>query len=167
MKQFFTFVKKEFYHVFRDRKTLLMLFGLPIAQIMLFGFALTNEIKDSNIVVVDYVNDAASKEITQKLAASDQFELQSALMSHREIEAAFKKGKINLAVVFPANFNSDLLAQNTAQIQVIADASDPNKANSLTNYVTNIVRDYQLERVNEAPLPYQIQAEIRMLYNPE
>jgi ABC-2 type transport system permease protein len=167
MKQFFTFVKKEFYHVFRDRKTLLMLFGLPIVQIMLFGFALTNEIKDSKIVVVDYANDPASKEIIQKLAASDQFELQSSLMSHREIEAAFKKGVVNLAVVFPANFNSDLLAQNAAQIQVIADASDPNKANSLTNYVNNIVRDYQQERVNEAQLPYQIQAEIRMLYNPE
>jgi len=167
MKQFFTFVKKEFYHVFRDRKTLLMLFGLPIAQIMLFGFALTNEIKDSKIVVVDYANDPASKEIIQKLAASDQFELQRSLMSHREIEAAFKQGIVNLAVVFPANFNSDLLAQNSAQIQVIADASDPNKANTLTNYINNILRDYQQERVNESQLPYQIQPEIRMLYNPE
>lgn len=167
MKQFFTFVRKEFYHVFRDRKTLLMLFGLPIAQIMLFGFALTNEIKDSKIVVVDYANDPASREITQKLAASDQFELQSSLMSHREIEAAFKQGTVNLAVVFPANFNSDLLAQNAAQIQVIADASDPNKANTLTNYVNTIVADYQRERVNAEELPYQIRPEIRMLYNPE
>lgn len=167
MKQFFTFVRKEFHHVFRDRKTLLMLFGLPIAQIILFGFALTNEIKDSKIVVVDYANDPISREITQKLAASDQFELQNSLMSHREIESSFEKGIVNLAVIFPANLTSDLYSQNSAQIQVIADASDPNKANTLTNYVNNIVRDYQKERINEPDLPYQITPEIRMLYNPE
>ncbi len=51
MKQFIAFVKKEFYHVFRDRKTLLLLFGMPIVQIVLFGFALTNEIKNSKIVI--------------------------------------------------------------------------------------------------------------------
>jgi ABC-type multidrug transport system ATPase subunit len=54
MKQFIAFVKKEFYHVFRDRKTLLLLFGMPIVQIVLFGFALTNEIKNSKIVICDY-----------------------------------------------------------------------------------------------------------------
>jgi ABC-2 type transport system permease protein len=167
MKQFYIFVQKEFYHVFRDRKSLLMLFGLPIAQIMLFGFALTNEIKDSKIVVVDYANDPISREIIQKLAASDQFQLQSSLMSHRAIESAFKKGTVNLALVFPGNFSTDLLAHNYAQIQIIADASDPNKANALTSYVNAIVADYQQQRINEARLPFQIIPEIRMLYNPE
>lgn len=144
-----------------------MLFGLPIAQIMLFGFALTNEIKDSKIVVVDYANDPISREIIQKLAASDQFQLQSSLMSHRAIESAFKKGTVNLALVFPGNFSTDLLAHNYAQIQIIADASDPNKANALTSYVNAIVADYQQQRINEARLPFQIIPEIRMLYNPE
>ncbi len=63
MKQFLSFVRKEFYHVFRDRTTLLMLFGLPIAMIALFGFALTNEIKNSKIVVCDYAKDVASQKI--------------------------------------------------------------------------------------------------------
>jgi ABC-2 type transport system permease protein len=61
MKQFLSFVRKEFYHVFRDSKTLLMLFGLPIVQIVLFGFALTNEIKNSKIVICDYAKDEATQ----------------------------------------------------------------------------------------------------------
>ena len=167
MKKFAAFVHKEFYHVFRDRKTLLMLFGLPIAQIVLFGFALTNEIKNSKIVVCDYAKDAASQRIIQALAASSSFKIERALLSHRQIEDAFRQGTIKLVVVFPDGFNDDLQRFNKAQLQVIADASDPNTATTLTNYVNNIVLDYQKELATANPLPYQIIPETRMLYNPE
>lgn len=167
MKQFAAFIRKEFYHVFRDRKTLLMLFGLPIAQIVLFGFALTNEIKNSKIVVCDYAKDAASQRIIEALAANGSFEIERSLLSHNQIETAFRQGKIKLAVVFPAGFNDDLLRFNKAQIQVIADASDPNTASTLTTYVNNIVADYQQELAATQPVPYRITPEVRMLYNPE
>ena len=167
MKQFLIFIKKEFHHVFRDKKTLLMLFGLPIAQILLFGFALTNEIKNTRIVVCDYAKDEASRRITTQLAANDVFEIQESILSHQEIEESFQKGKIKLAIVFPANFNQDLLHSNSAQIQVIADASDPNTANTLTNYASVIIMDYQMEQNQGAQIPMQIETEIRMLYNPE
>lgn len=167
MKQFLAFVRKEFYHVFRDRRTLLMLFGLPIVQIVLFGFALTNEIKNTKIVVVDYAKDAASKRIINKIEASNNFEVEKSLLSHNEIEAAFKEGKIKLAIVFPAGFNNDLLHLNKAQIQIIADASDPNTANTITNYVTSIIMDYQKELLLNTSVPYSITPELRMLYNPE
>jgi ABC-2 type transport system permease protein len=84
MKQFLSFVRKEFYHVFRDRKTLLLLFGMPIAQIVLFGFALTNEIKNSQIIVCDYAKDIASQAITQKLEASNSFEITKSLVSYEQ-----------------------------------------------------------------------------------
>ncbi len=73
MKQLIIFIKKEFKHVFRDRKSLLMLFGLPIAQILLFGFALTNEIKNTKVGILDYSQDAVSKEIINKIRASKYF----------------------------------------------------------------------------------------------
>lgn len=167
MKQFITFVKKEFYHVFRDSKTLLMLFGLPIVMITLFGFALTNEIKNSKIVVCDYAKDISSKRIIDQLEASTNFEIEKSLLSHFEIESAFKSGKIKLAVVFPANFNNDLMHLNKAQIQIIADASDPNTASTLSSYVTSIINNYQMELIQQNRLPYQIIPETRMLYNPE
>ena len=167
MKQFLIFVRKEFLQVFRDKKTLLMLFGLPIAQIILFGFAMTNEVTNSKIVVADYAKDVASQEIINKIEASNYFEVEKSLPSHKEIEDAFKEGKIRMAVIFPANFYNDLLHFNKAQIQVIADASDPNNAIALTNYITSIITDYQSQLAKPNAGSYQIVPEMRMLYNPE
>ncbi|MCD6067930.1 MAG: ABC-type multidrug transport system, permease component [Bacteroidetes bacterium] len=167
MKQFLVFVKKEFYHVFRDRKTLLMLFGLPIVQIVLFGFALTNEVKNSKIVVADYAKDIASKRIIDKMEASNYFEIERTLPDNKAIEQAFQEGNIRLAVIFPSGFNDELQHQNKAQIQVIADASDPNTATTLTGYISSIILDYQSELMQNNAIPYQIIPEVRMLYNPE
>ena len=167
MKQLFAFIQKEFYHVFRDKKTLLMLFGVPIAQIVLFGFTLTNEIKNANIVVSDYAHDYASQEIIRKIEASKYFHVVHANLSHDQIEAQFRTGEIKMAVIFPANFNNDLSHLNKAQIQVIADASDPNTATTLTSYLKSVVGDYQMQIAQLNKVPYQITPEVRMLYNPE
>lgn len=167
MNQFFTFVRKEFYHVFRDGKTMLMLFGMPIAQILLFGFALTNEVKNTKIVICDYANDISSQQIINKIEISNNFEIQKTILSHKQIEDAFKEGNIKIVIVFPTNFNNDLLHFNTAQIQIIADASDPNTATTLTNYVSSIIASYQQGLIKNTTIPYQIIPEIRMMYNPE
>lgn len=167
MKQFLTFFRKEFYHVFRDRKTLLLLFGLPIAQILLFGFALTTEIKDAQIVICDNAHDPASKRIIQKLEANTHFDIGEYVSDESLIEPTFKKGKVKIAVIFPSGFNDNLLHQKHAQIQVIADASDPNTATTLTAYVRNIIRDYQLEMMPVNAIPLQLHVETRMIYNPE
>ncbi len=167
MKQFLAFVKKEFYHVFRDGKTLLVLFGLPIVQIVLFGFALTNEIKNAKIVVCDYAKDEASRQIIDKIEASRNFEIQKALMSHRQIDEALKEGHIKLAIVFPAHFNDDLQHLKKAQVQIFTDASDPNTANTLTHYVTQVIMDYQQTLTERGMPPLRIVPELHMLYNPE
>jgi len=164
MKQFLSFARKEFYHAFRDRKTLLVLFGLPIAQILLFGFALTNEIKNAKIAICDYAKDDASRRIIGKFAASNSFAIHKTLADHSAIGEAFKEGKIKMAVVFPANFNRDLLHQNAAQVQLIADASDPNTASTLRDYATSIIMDDQ-NSLSEAS--GRITTEMRMVYNPE
>ena len=166
MKQFLAFVKKEFYHVFRDRKTLLLLFGMPIAQIILFGFALTNEIKNTKIVICDNSNDFVTRAIIDKLEVSNNFEIENVYHSSSKIEDIFKEGKVKLVIVFPPNFNNDLFHSNKAQVQIIADASDPNTANTLTMYATNIIGDYQKELMADDKIPMQIVSEVRMIYNP-
>ncbi|GBL35362.1 inner membrane transport permease YbhR [Filimonas sp.] len=165
--QLLTFIKKEFKHVFRDRKTLLMLFGMPTAQIILFGFALTNEIKNTAIGVLDLSKDNVTEQITRKIDQSSYFEIKADLKNEKEIEQAFKESNIRSAIVFPANFAEDLRHINKAQIQIIADASDPNAATSITNYLTNIINEYQTQQKNSTALPMQIMPEVRMLYNPE
>ena len=167
MKLFLAFITKEFKHILRDTRTLIILFGMPIVQIILFGFALTNEVKDSRIGILDYSKDQASQQIIQELDASRYFDVEANFSNPKQIDQAFKEGKIRLAVVFPANFRHSLFQQNTASIQLIADASDPNTASTVVNYASAILKSYQDEILGEQTLPYTIQPEIRMLYNPQ
>ena len=167
MKQFFSFVKKEFFHIWRDKRTMFILLGMPVVQIVIFGFALTNEVKNSKIAVLDNSKDEATLSLTSQLDASRYFDLEKNLVSFNEVEEEFKKGKIKLAVIFPQHFSEDLQHLNKAQIQLIADASDPNVANTLTNYATAIIIDYQNRITGNRKLPYTINTEMRMLYNPQ
>jgi ABC-2 type transport system permease protein len=167
MKQFLIFIRKEFAHVLRDRKTLLILFGMPVVQILIFGFALTSEVKDARIVIMDQAQDAASRQIISKIEASQYFEVDKTVRSNQEMKEALKQGDIRMAVIFPANFNYDLVHQNDARIQVIADATDPNNATTLTSYISSIIQDYQAGFNKTNNIPYRISPEIRYLYNPE
>jgi len=167
MKQFSIFVKKECLHIWRDRRTLFILIWMPVVQIVIYGFALTNEVKNAKIAIFDQSKDDATVAITHEIAASRYFNLVKNLYSYKDIEATFRQGKIRLAVVFPKGFQNDLLHTNHAQIQLIADASDPNTANTLSNYATAIINDYQQTLTKDEKMPYTINTELRMLYNPE
>ena len=166
MKQFGSFVQKEFYHIFRDRRTLLILLGMPIVQIILFGFALTNEVKNARFAVLDAANDVATKNLVAQIDASRYFDFGESLHSYQDIEALFKKGTTKLVLVFPSTFNTDLQHFNKAQVQLIADASDPNTATTLTGYAAAVIKDYQQRITNEKKLPYTIATQTKMLYNP-
>lgn len=167
MKLFLAFITKEFKHILRDTRTLIILFGMPIVQIILFGFALTNEVKDSKIGILDYAKDQASQQIINELDASRYFDIEDNFTKPSQIHQAFKEGKIRLAIVFPANFGQSLLHQNSTSVQLIADASDPNTASTVVNYASSILKSYQDEVLGQQALPYTIQPEIRMLYNPQ
>lgn len=167
MKRFLIFVKKEFFHILRDRRSLFVLFGIPITQIILFGFALTNEVKNSKIAILDHSKDLASQAIIQSLESSNYFDIEINIKSEKEIYANFKKGKFKLLIIFPQNFRETLLHTNKAHVQLIADATDPNIATTLTNYISGIIMSYQQELIQYKNLPYQIKVETRMLYNPQ
>ncbi len=167
MNRFFAFVKKEFLHIFRDQRTLLILFGLPFAQVLLFGFALTNEIKNANIALLDNDHSVHSQQITNRLLSSGYFRLRQNLRSYADIERAFRQGSIKMAVVFPANFTNDYEHGGSAQVQLVSDASEQNTAISLTNYATVIIRSYAAEQSPQATPPMQIEVASRMVFNPE
>ena len=144
-----------------------ILLGMPVVQILIFGFALTNEVKNSKIAVLDYSKDAATTLLISQLDASRYFDIERNLVSYNQVEEEFKKGKIKLAVIFPQHFSEDLQHLNKAQVQLIADASDPNVATTLTNYASAIIMDYQSSITGNRKLPYTIHTEMRMLYNPQ
>ncbi len=165
MKRFLGFVKKEFYHIVRDYRTMLIIFGIPVAQLLIFGVVITNEIKDAKIAILDHSKDDISRDITNKLLSSGYFILGQELETTKEIENIFQKGEVNEVLIFEANFADKIEQEGHASIQVIADASDPNMANLLVNYTSGIIRDYEEKVLSKQAIPMQIIPEVRMMYN--
>ena len=167
MKRFIGFVKKEFYHIFRDKRSMFILFGMPIVQIMLFGFAITNEINNVDIAILDHSKDAKTQEIINKISASKYFNIEEELSRESQIESVFKKGKVKAVLVFENKFMQNLQTHKQGAVQVITDATDPNMANTITNYINAILLNYSQERNNAVQPIYQIQTETQLYYNPE
>lgn len=167
MKRFLGFVKKEFYHILRDRRSMFILFGMPIIQIMLFGFAITNEINNVNIAILDKSNDSETKQLIAKIDASHYFNIEQKLQSDNEIETVFKKGKIKLVLVFEKDFSQKLGNKQRPIIQIISDTTDPNVANTATNYVNAIIQNYILEENQGKGQQSGVVIDSRFLYNPD
>ncbi len=143
-----------------------ILFGMPIVQILIFGFALTNEVKDSRIAILDESKDEASEAIIHRLESSLYFDIEKNITQPQLVDA-FREGTIKLAVVFPQKFSEQLEHTNAASIQLIADATDPNVATTLVNYASAIIYDSQNDLKGFKELPFKINTEMRMLYNPQ
>jgi ABC-2 type transport system permease protein len=166
MKRFMGFVIKEFYHIFRDYRTLLILFGMPAVQLLLFGYVITNEINDAKIAIYDQSKDQVTQQITQKILSSGYFLLEKNLTNYLEIEQSFREGEIKMVVVFEPDFAGRLQKEGRANVQLIGDASDPNTANILVNYASGIITNYLIS-LNISNVPMQIIPEVRMQYNPQ
>jgi len=167
MKQLLSFIRKEFYHILRDKTTMMILLLMPIIQIILFGFALTTEVKDTQVAVLVPTNDEASSRIIDKLNASAYFDVVARIHTTDEIQPVFRDAKAKLVVVFEDHFGEKLRHNGTAHIQLLADATDPNAATSFTFYASNIINSYQQELMGENKNPYQITPEVKMLFNPQ
>ena len=156
--QFFAFVKKEFYHILRDKRTILILLVMPVIQIILFGFAISNEVKDTPFAIFAPVKNDAAQQITERLTASGFFVLKKELQNPDEIEKTFQKGESRLVVVFDDD-----------GIQLIADATDANQANTVVNYASSIINQWRMENLQSASQIniIRIIPEIKMLYNPQ
>ena len=167
MNRFLGFVKKEFLHIFRDYRTLFILFGIPAAQILIFGFAISTDVKNAGVAFLDLSKDETTQKLTDKIISSGFFRRTQNLISYNEIEDVFRKGKTKEVVIFEKDFGKKLLSEGKANISIIADGSEPNTATLVTNYTTAIIADFNREisgiRVNNSGL---IQPEVKMFYNP-
>ncbi|MDD2491914.1 MAG: ABC transporter permease [Bacteroidales bacterium] len=175
MRSFRIFVQKEFFHIMRDRWTTLILLVLPILMIILFGFGITTEIRNTKFAVYDPSGDYTTRGIVNKLESSEYFTLERYIDSEDEIERLFRRGETGFAIVFGDN-----------RILLIADGTDPNTASVLTNYATALINSYLQESAvrqvgggaatdvaGDPPVASATAAahrtitpEIRLLYNP-
>ncbi len=161
------FLIKEFLQIFRDKRTLIILFGIPIVQVLLFGFALKNEMRDVPIAILDQSKDEYSRQLIHKIISSEYFVLQENLDSEKGIEEAFRKGKIKELIVIESNFAEKLEKENRAVVQLILDASNPNEASVISSYTTAILNSFEREiNPSFAGVPMII-PETQMRFNPE
>lgn len=168
MKQLIAFVRKEFYHIFRDLRTTLILLAMPVVLIILFGYAITTEIRQVSFAVLDESRDELSLRITDCLAASSYFDLYGRVDDLGGAHALFRQGKVRIIVVFPPQFAS----RSDAPVQLLADASDPNEATQLLAYATAIIQGQWADvsvRETRVAIPDRapgIRPVVRLLYNP-
>lgn len=167
MEKFFAFVGKEFMQISRDRRSAAILFVLPIALLVIFGFAITNDIKESKFAVLDPDKSRLSSAIVERLDASEYFSLLKPADSREELERLLRRGAVKTAVAFGADFEKKAANGMRAQINAVIDACDPNEAENLSNYVAAIASAECAQRLGAASAPPQIDVRTNMLFNPQ
>jgi len=161
------FIIKEFLQIFRDKRSLIILFGIPIMQVLLFGFALKNEMRDIPIAVLDNAKDVYSQQLVNKITSSGYFVLKSNLNSENDIDAAFRKGTLKEVIVIGNNFSEQLEKEHKASLQLILDASNPNTASMVNSYTLAIIRDFENELNPVLSAMPVVFPETQMRYNKE
>lgn len=151
MKQFLSFILKEARHILRDKRTMLILFGMPVVLMLLFGFAITNDVKNVRTVVVTSQTDHLTQQAVQRLAASEYFVITATVATPAEAERLIRNQKADLAVVFAPRF-----ASTRSGVQLLVDGSDPNMAQQWTTYAQQVVAGNSSSLVNQ-----------KLLYNPQ
>ena len=162
-----SFVRKEFHHIFRDKTTMAILLVLPILMLILFGYAITTEVKNTKIAVYDPSHDVATRAITEKFRNSEYFSEVVILNNPADINKQFLEGNLKMVVVFSEDFYSKMVHTGSAQVELITDGTDPNSAKTIVGYASTIIAGYQQELFKVENLPFQIIPQVKLLYNPQ
>lgn len=167
MKSFFAFIAKEIRQVSRDKRSVVFLLVLPITLLVLFGFAITNDIREAKFAVLDFSKDSLTFAITKRLDASEYFRFRNSAVSLSEAEKLLRRGEVKLVVVYEPNIESNAVRNLPAKINIVCDASDPNESANLSNYAAAIISAECAERLGAKARTPQIVANVNMLFNPQ
>ena len=167
MRRFFGFVKKEFLHIFRDPRTMIILFGIPALQILLFGFVVSTDLKNARVAFLDLSRDEMTQKISDKICSSGFFRKSENLLNFNDVDKVLRDNKTKAVIIFEKNFGRKLIGEGKATVSIITDGSEPNMATLITNYVTAIISDFNRELAGTSTAGILlVQPEVRMFYNP-
>ena len=145
MKEIFAFIQKEFRHIFRDRRTTLIVLVMPIVQIILFGFAISTEVHNAVVDVVGDPGDPVVRNIIDRIDNNKYLSIGEFHNSPSEAEVRIRKGKANAFLCFESDFDKKFSSQGKAVIQIVSDGSDPNSAQIVMNYIKGVLQSSQVE----------------------
>lgn len=151
MKQFISFIIKEAKHIVRDKRTMLILFGMPIIMMLLFGYAVRNDVRNVRTVIVMSNTDYITQQAVDRLSASEYFTITQVVATPVEAEQAIRDQKADLAIVFGKDY-----ASGHPGLQFIVDGADPNMAQQWTQYANAVITNPNNGLVNT-----------KLLYNPQ
>ena len=151
MKQFISFIIKEAKHIVRDKRTMLILFGMPIIMMLLFGYAVRNDVRNVRTVIVMSNTDYVTQQAVDRLSASEYFTITQVVATPTEAEQAIRDQKADLAIVFGEDY-----ASGHSSLQFIVDGADPNMAQQWTQYAKAVITNPNNGLVNT-----------KLLYNPQ
>lgn len=166
MRIFIAFVLKELLHILRDLRTILILLGMPVVQVLLFGFALNTEVKNLRVAVVDQSHDVLSKRLTESVLQSPSFAPVRGVTDLSDVDDRMRRGELELVVVIAPYFYQRMMAGDQAAVQLLVDASNPNVASIAAGYVQSVLGGLLQEQFGGEGQPYGVDVQTRMLYNP-
>lgn len=159
MKEFWSFIIKETQHIMRDRRTMMILFGMPIILMLIFGFAISTDVRNVRTVVVMSQIDHQTQRMINALDESEYFKVLYKVHTPAEAEQLIRNQKADMGIVFSTDF-----ASKHGGVQLITDGTDPNMAQQYNNYASQIMGT-QLMNVMQRKAPNAIA--LKMLYNPQ
>ena len=167
MKQFRAFIKKEFTHIMRDRRTMLILLAMPIVLIVLFGFALSTEVRNINVSMLAPENGDMVRQIAGRLDDSEYFTVRGWLDSPDDIDRVFRRGESDIVVAFGQGFSGDIFSPEGSQLQIVINAGDANMAQSFATYAGAVISQFYEELTADLAGPQGVIPDVALLYNPQ
>lgn len=157
--------RKEFLHILKDPRTLLIVFLLPLVQLIMFGYSFRLEIQEIKLAVLDRSNSAESRSLVQLFAGSELFTLSGFDGAPGGMETLFKERKAKAVLVIPSDFCRTIRRSGVAGVQIVIDASDPNAAVLVRNYCNQVIAGFNETIAPGRSLPFEVRSSI--LYNPD
>ncbi len=168
MKEFVASIRKEFLHIFRDKRTILIVMIMPVVQIILFGFAISTEVNEVRVAVCGDLSDPQVDKIVDRISHNKYLTVNMMISDPEEIEGLFRRNMADVAVCFERNFDKELRSSGKATVHITGDGSDPNTARIITGYVTGVIQEIQTEITASLTGGQQVSMSpvVQLMYNP-
>jgi ABC-2 type transport system permease protein len=168
VKRFWPMFRKEFIQMRRDRLTLGIMIGIPVIQLLMFGFAIQTDVRHIPTVVLDESRTPASRDIIQAFENTGSFRIVAHVDDRRELDAAIARGDAQAGIVVPTDYPRDLARGTTATVQVIVDASDPLSSTAALGAAAGVaqVRSLAILAAEARRPQLPVEARVRPRYNP-
>lgn len=163
-----SFIRKEFKHILRDPLTLLIMFAMPVVLMFILSYAVSTEINNVKVLVWDKAHSPESARLIEEIDAGKNFTLCGNINSENAVDKAFRTGACDVILVIPGDFASEPQHSGSSDVQVLLDATNPNQATTISNYMQAVITNYNAAENNSPEIAAAgINLDIKMLYNPQ